>query len=58
MKRREPMKLLKNGITMDRIATDILGELPMTEQGNRYILVISNYFTKWTEIFPMPNMEA
>ena len=52
------MKLLKNGITMDRIATDILGELPMTEQGNRYILVISNYFTKWTEIFPMPNMEA
>ena len=41
MKKREPMKLLKNGITMDRIATDILGELPMTEQDNRYILVIS-----------------
>ena len=26
---------------MDKIATDILGELPMTEQYNRYILVIS-----------------
>ena len=52
------MKLLKNGITMDRIATDILGELPMTEQDNRYILVIFFYFTKWKESFPMPNMEV
>ena len=33
-------------LAMDRIATYILGEIPMTEQGNRYILVISDYFTK------------
>lgn len=43
---------------MERIATDILGELPMTEKGNRYILVISDYYSKWTESFPMKNMEA
>jgi transposase InsO family protein len=58
MNKRALMKLVKSGITMDRIATDILGELPMTENGNRYILGISDYFTKWTESFPMPNMEA
>ena len=43
---------------MERIDTDILGELPLTDKGNRYILVVSDYFTKWTEAFPMPNMEA
>lgn len=43
---------------MERLAVDILGELPETEQGNRYILVIADYFTKWTECFPMRNMET
>ena len=41
-----------------RIATDTLGELPLTDKGAKYILVVSDYFTKWTEAFPMPNMEA
>lgn len=43
---------------MERLAVDILGELPVTEHGNKYILVVGDYFTKWTECFPMPNMEA
>ena len=43
---------------MDRLASDIMGELPLTESGNRYILVVSDYVTRWTEAFPMRNMEA
>lgn len=43
---------------MERIAIDILSELPTTEQGSKYILVIADYFTKLTECFAMPNMEA
>jgi hypothetical protein len=43
---------------MERIAIDILGELPESDGGNRYIVVISDYYTKWTESHPMPNMEA
>ena len=37
---------------------DILGPLPLTENGNKYILVIGDYFTKWKEAYPMKNMEA
>jgi hypothetical protein len=35
-----------------------LCELPVTSGGNKHILVISDYYTKWTECFAMPNMEA
>ena len=56
--KRAPMEIVKSGFRMERIAIDILGELPITERGNRYILVIGDYFTKWTEYHAMPNMEA
>lgn len=52
------MQLEGSGIPMLRMATDILGPLPETDSGNRYILVRSDYFSKWTAAFPMYNMEA
>jgi len=56
--KRAPMQVSRSGYPMERIAVDILGELPLTEDGYKYILVVSDYFTKWTESYPMPNMEA
>ncbi|CAC5394030.1 unnamed protein product [Mytilus coruscus] len=57
-KKHAPMAIVETSSPMEKLATDILGELPETENGNRYILVVSDYYTKWTESFPMPNMEA
>ncbi len=37
-----PMGIVKSGYPMERIAIDILGELSVTERGNRYILVIGD----------------
>ena len=57
-KPRAQMQIEQVGVPLQRVAMDILGPLPMTQAGNKYILVIGDYFTKWTEAFPMPNMEA
>lgn len=33
-------------------------ELPMTSKGNRYILVLMDHFTKYVNIYPMPDQRA
>lgn len=57
-KRRSPLKQYVVGAPMERIAIDILGPLPETPRKNKFILVVSDYFTKWTESYPLPNQEA
>lgn len=46
------------GEPMERIAIDILGPLPLTEKGNKYIIVICDCFSKWTEAFAIPDQES
>ena len=35
-----------------------LPPLPETEQQNKYLLIVADYFTKWTEAFPICDQEA
>ncbi|GFW94963.1 hypothetical protein TNCV_1464611 [Trichonephila clavipes] len=46
------------GAPFERIAFDILGPLQRTAYGNKYLLVVIDYFTKWPEVYPIPDQEA
>ena len=58
LSRRAPLQPVVSGFPLEKLAVDILGPLPVTEKGNKYILVVSDYFTRWVEAYPMPNQEA
>ena len=42
-------------VRFERIALDIMGPLETSTRGNSYIIVIQDYFTKWTEIYSEPH---
>ena len=46
------------GYPLDRIATDILGPFPILESGNKYILVVMDQFTKFVEVYAIPDQTA
>lgn len=37
---------------------DVLGPFPVTESGNQYLLVVIDYFTKWSEAYAVPDQSA
>ena len=53
-----PMGHLKSGAPWDTLALDYLGPFPQTKKGNRYILVMTDTFTKYVEAIPVPNQKA
>ena len=57
-KGRAPLQPVMVGYPLQLVAVDILGPLPDTPRGNRYLLVVADYFTRWTEAYPIPNQEA
>ena len=52
-----PLAPIPVGGPFHRVAVDIL-QLPLTANGNTYIVVFMDYLTKWPEAFPMPDQKA
>lgn len=51
-----PLRQYLVGEPMERVSVDILG--PLTENGNRYILVICDCFSKWIDAFVIPDQAS
>ena len=57
-KKRAVMKTHLSGEPCERIAVDITGPFPKSDNGYSYLLVVSDYFTKFMEMYPLVNIEA
>lgn len=44
--------------SMECVAIDIMGPLPITDNGNQYIMVVADYFSKWTEAYALTDHTA
>ncbi len=45
-------------MNFDSLAFDVIGPLPITANGNRFILTVIGYFSKWPEAYALPNHKA
>ncbi len=41
-----------------QVGIDIIGPLPVTAEGNKYIVTLVDYFSKWPEAEALPNKSA
>ena len=57
-KRRAGLQTLRAGYPMQTVCVDIMGPLPETNRGSKYVLVAADCFTKWVEVYGIPNQEA
>ena len=49
---------LAAGFRFERVCLDIVGPLPVSDRGHKYILVAIDCFSIWAQAFPLTNMTA
>ena len=52
---RSEMKVQPTGTVFQRIAMDLCGKIKETSRGQEYVLVIADYYSKFTMLLPLPN---
>ena len=57
-KSKAPLQTYKVGAPNERVAIDFMGPFVKTDRGNRFMMVVGDLFTKWTECYSIENLEA
>ena len=50
---RAPLETIRVQRPFQRVSWDLMGPLPTSENGNKFILTVTDLFTKWVEAFPL-----
>ena len=53
--RKASLQPIVMGYPLEIVVVDITGPFPETQNGIQYILIVGDYFTKWTEAYAIPN---
>ena len=53
-----PLGTIQANHPFEKMSWDIMGPLPLTDRHHKYILVVTDAFTKWVEAFPLQNTTA
>ena len=53
-----PLGTITSTYPFQKISWDIMRPLPVTEKGSKYILVITDLFSKWVEAFPLSSTNS
>ena len=53
-----PLETIQATYPFEKISWDIMGPLPLTSRENQYMLVVTDLFTKWVEVFPLADITA
>ena len=55
---RAPMGHIAAAYPFEKIAIDLMGPLAETPTGNKHLLVVCDYFSKWVELLALPDIRA
>ncbi len=55
---RAPLQPIGAGYPNQRLGIDFIGPFTQTRKGNRYLLVMVDFFTKWVEVAALPSQET
>ena len=53
-----PLLLIPVEGAFDRVAVDVLVTFPCSSKVSRYIVVFSDYLTRWVEVFPVSSVKV
>ena len=53
-----PIGTIESNHLFEKLLWDIMGPLPAAAGGCRYVLVVTDLFTKWVEAFPLKSTDS